>query len=163
LVTARIGAGFGRASGADDHHFREPNTMRKLASLALFLFVGACGDNLPVAPLSDAAGTYTLRSVDGSPLPFVYLAAAGYKDEIMSGTVTLSADGRFRDETLYRRTRDGVVSLSTVALEGTWSLRGDFVTFNPEARATPGRAYTMRLSGPRLTLVEVGLTSIFER
>ncbi|MFN2564507.1 MAG: hypothetical protein ABR499_05780 [Gemmatimonadaceae bacterium] len=137
--------------------------MRKLASVALFLFVSACADNLPLAPLSDAAGTYTLRSVDGSPLPFVYLEAVGYKDEIMSGTVALSADGRFRDETLYRRTRDGVVLLSTVALEGTWSLRGDVVTFSPEARATPGRVYTMRRGGTRLTLVELGLTSIFER
>jgi hypothetical protein len=138
--------------------------MRKRSFLGLVLAVAAaCADAMPVAPLADAAGVYTLKSIDGAGLPFAYLEAAGYKDEVVNGTVTLSADGRFRDETLYRRTRGGEVTLSTVALEGTWSLRKNVVTFSPEARATPGRVYTMRLSGNRLTLVEVGLTSVFER
>ncbi len=85
--------------------------MRKLAALTLLVALGACADHAPTEPLlAEAAGTYTLRSIDGSPLPFAYLETAEWKDEVMSGYVTLGANGRFRDETLYRRTRSATVS-----------------------------------------------------
>ena len=142
--------------------------MRGLTAVSLSLILsilslGACTETPTSAPNAEAAGTYTLKSVGGSPLPFVYLEAAGLKDEIVSGTVELRADGRFRDESIYRRTREGVATTATVALTGTWSRRDDLIRFLPTGEVGAGRLYTMRLDGTRLTLVEVGLTSVFER
>lgn len=136
------------------------------ASLSLIvsaLTLGACTETLPSAPLADAVGTYTLKTVDGSALPFVYLEVSGWRDEIVGGTVELRPDGRFRDESLYRRTREGVTTMHTIALTGTWSRRGDLIRFLPTGDVGNGRPYAMRLEGTRLTLVEVGLTSVFER
>lgn len=132
---------------------------------ALILAAGACSEAPPAAPLAAAAaaGTYTLKTVDGSPPPFVYLEAPGLKDEIMSGIVELRADGRFRDESLYRRTRDGATTMVTIALTGTWARQDDVITFRPVGDLGPGRLYTMRLDGGRLILVDVGLTSVYER
>jgi len=139
--------------------------MRTLAaSLALSLFLTACTDRPPLEPLAaTAVGTYTLKTVDGSALPFTYLEAPGWRDEIISGRVELYGDGRFRDESLYRRTRNGVATPSTVAVVGRWARRDDVISFLPSGGDGPGRHYTMRLEGSRLTLIEVGLTSVFER
>ena len=127
------------------------------------LTLGACTETLPSTPLAEAAGTYALKTVDGSALPFVYLEAPGWRDEIVGGTVELRPDGQFRDESLYRRTREGVTTMQTVALTGTWSPRGDLIRFLPTGAVGNGRPYAMRLEGTRLLLVEVGLTSVFER
>jgi len=131
-------------------------------SFALILPV-RCTEAPTSAPRAAAAGTYTLKTVDGSPLPFVYLEVPGWKDEILSGSVELRADGRFRDESIYRRTREGVTTTHTIALTGTWSRRGDLIRFLPTGDVSAGRLYTMRFEGTRLTLVEVGRTSVFER
>ncbi len=136
------------------------------ASLSLILStvsVGACTETPPSAPLADAVGTYTLKTVDGSALPFVYLELPGWRDEIVSGTVELRADGRFRDESIYRRTREGVTTTQTVTLTGSWSRRDDLIRFLPTGEVSANRPYTMRFEGTRLTIVEVGLTSVFER
>jgi hypothetical protein len=136
------------------------------ASLSLVLSafaLGACTATPPSAPLADAVGTYTLKTVGGSTLPFVYLDAPGWRDEIVSGTVELRADGQFRDESFYRRTREGVTTMQTVTLTGSWSRRGDLIRFLPTGEVGNGRLYTMQFEGTRLTFVEVGLTSVFER
>lgn len=133
------------------------------ASLTLMLCLGACTETPTSAPLADAVGMYTLKTVDGSPLPFAYLEAPGLKDEIVSGTVELRADGRFRDESVYRQTREAVTTMQTVALTGTWSRRDDLIRFLPTGEVGSGRPYTMRFDGTRLTLIEVGLTNVFER
>jgi hypothetical protein len=139
--------------------------MRTLATLlALIPSFAACSEHQPLAPATaEAAATYTLKSVDGSQLPFVYLDVPRWKDEIMSGTVELRTDGRFRDESLYRRTRDGATFTVTVAVTGTWARRDDVITFRPTGDVGPGRLYAMRLEASRLILVEAGLTSVFER
>ena len=137
--------------------------MRKLALAALVLSLGACTDRGVTEVLSTAVGAYTLRTVDGSAPPFLYLEATGYKDEILSGTVALNAGGRFTDETLHRRTRGDVVTTSVLAVHGTWSVRSGVVRFLPSPGSGSGRPYTMRLDGTRLTLVEAGVTSVFER
>jgi hypothetical protein len=140
--------------------------MRKLAaavSLAFVVSLGACADTPTAAPLAAAVGTYTLKTVDGTALPFAYLEAPGWKDEIISGTVELRADGRFRDQSVYRRTRDGAATEHTITLSGIWSPRDNLIRFLPMGEVGSGRPYAMRLEGTRLILVEVGLTSVFER
>jgi hypothetical protein len=141
--------------------------MRTLvASLTLMLTLAACSTDEPLAPLAaEAAATYTLMMVDGSALPVVYREAPAWTDEIVSGTVELRADGRFTDRSLYRRTRDGATTTTTltVTVTGRWARRDHVVTFRPAGDVGPGRLYTMRLEGTRLILVDAGLTSVFER
>jgi hypothetical protein len=136
--------------------------MRKLALIVLSLSLGACG-NEPTSLAADAAGTYALTTVDGAPPPFVYVEAPGYRDVILGGIVTLAADGSFTDATHLRVTRDQLTEETSVILRGTWAARGRMIEFNPDPRIGRGRPYTMSFGGDQLTLIEAGVTSVFQR
>jgi hypothetical protein len=136
--------------------------MRKVLAFALWLSVAGCGSE-PSGLAADVAGTYSLATVDGSPPPFVYIEAPGYQDVILGGLITLSPDGTFTDATNLRTTRDAVMVEKSVILRGTWELEGFVVVFTPDPRVGRGRPYTMSFREGRLTLVEAGVTSIFER
>ena len=136
--------------------------MRMLAFVALCFSLVACGSE-PTGLAADAAGTYSLTTVDGAPPPFVYIEAPGYRDVILGGVVTLSANGTFTDATHLRVTRDDLTDEKSVILRGTWRARGHLIEFNPDPRVGRGRPYTMSFSQDHLTLVEAGVTSVFER
>ena len=93
----------------------------------------------------------------------VFIETPGYKDEILGGSVTLRDDGRYTDETLYRETRGEVVTQRTITLRGWWFQRGDALRFEPDRGVGRPRPYVMRVDGTRLTLVDIGVTSVFER
>ena len=136
--------------------------MRALVAIALLLCTAACGSE-PAGLDAEVAGTYNLVSVDGSPPPFVYIDAPGYRDVILRGVVTLASDGTFTDATDMRLTRDGLTEDKSIILRGTWGMEGFVVVFSPDARISGRLPYTMTFRDGRLTLVEAGLTSVFER
>jgi hypothetical protein len=136
--------------------------MRALIAIALLLSVAGCGSE-PTGLAAEAAGTYTLVTVDGSPPPFVYIEAPGYRDVILGGVVTLASDGTFTDATTMRVTREAVTEEKAFIVRGSWAMDGYVVVFTPNARLGGGGSYTMTFRDGRLTLVEAGVTSVFER
>ena len=80
-------------------------------------------------PLGDPTGVYTLRTINGQALPFLYSQIGADMVEFMDGTVTLNADRTFIDATTFRVTEQGVVTTEVDQADGTWSLSGGTVRF----------------------------------
>jgi hypothetical protein len=104
-----------------------------LAGLALILT--ACGgSDSPTTPIitnASLAGTYTLKTVNGSPLPAVIQAGTAEvsKIEILSDVVTLTVDGKWNGVEQFRLTTGATVEMQTVNSSGTYTVSGTNVTF----------------------------------
>ena len=107
----------------------------RFASLALLAAMAACGsggDSGSTTPpiLTTPIGTYTISSVNGKVLPVAVASDTSglYKLEVTSGTIALTADGRYSVVTNTRQTIPGVVSLFVDSTGGTWVLSGTTVS-----------------------------------
>ena len=113
--------------------------------LAMAIATGACGDDeTPVDPVAEAAavGTYTLVSINGTPLPFKYAQSDTSRFDITEGRIVLSANHDMTDETTTTETRLTTgAQIGGEAVQrylGTWSLRGDSIRL-----AYPGLGFAM--------------------
>lgn len=127
----------------------------------LIVLLAACGGAEEVAgPVGDPSGVYTLRTVDGQPLPFIYAQIGNDTIEFLDGTVHLNADKTFIDATTVRITAAGVVTIELDQADGVWSLAGPTVTFTQSDLAV----YNMRWDGGDiLTQIVDGLTLIYRK
>lgn len=133
---------------------------RGIAPLLLVLLAACSGADEPTAPLGDPSGVYTLQTVDGQPLPFLYLQIGDDTIEFLDGTVHLNADKTFIDATTLRVTALGVVTTEVDQADGVWSLAGSTVTFTQSDLAV----YSMTWDGEDvLTQVVEGLTLIYRK
>jgi hypothetical protein len=101
------------------------NLMRRVLSVfaCVATFVACGGDSShPVEPAISRVGTYTLRTVDGNPLPFAYPDAPGY--ELTAESLTLNADNTFSARTDQRWTEGGQVRTGYVTGAGTYAING---------------------------------------
>lgn len=140
--------------------------MRVLTKSVLAILVAgltACGDSSGPDDGGIVAGTYTLRTINGSGLPFV-LAQIGteFKFEIVSDVFTLKEDNTFTDVATVRFTEEGTVTTETNTYTGTYTTTGSTVRLTDTTGETltstfsAGNTLTMNLgnaeSGP-LTFV----------
>jgi hypothetical protein len=129
--------------------------MRKLVAAAM-LVLAACSD----AAGPDAhVGSFTLVSFNGQGLPQIVEQDASRTLEVTGGVVTLHSDGTFTDRLDFRETTATTVDTDSDVLTGFYTITGDNVTFDSD----DGTTYSMARSGRRLTLVEPGLTLVYER
>ena len=117
-----------------------------LGTLALF-GTAACGgdDDDPTGPGGTATGTYTLRTVNGQNVPTTVYEGDDlgfyYKVEVLSGHVTLDADGTFEDVTTIRETEGtGTPTPSEFVTVGTYTRTGNTLTFTDD---DTGEDYTI--------------------
>lgn len=107
---------------------------------------------LPTLACSDAegpdtvAGTYTLQTVDGHPLPAIVSGA-----QVISGGVVLRADATFEDRLSVGGEADGAARVE--AATGRWSQTAGEIRFHATSPAQVD--YTMVLSGHALTQLDV--------
>jgi hypothetical protein len=130
------------------------------ASLALAL-AAACGGDSGTNPNSDAIeGTYSLKTVDGSPLP--------YKVQIGTDQVTLTKDvltvasnGSWTESLSYTQTVNGQTSTGTEGDGGTWTRAGSSVSFY--STVYDEASYTGTYSNRTLTVTYGGSVMVFVR
>lgn len=114
---------------------RTIDRLRTLAAgMALAGAIAACGDSGPSAPpgpkiYTTPAGTYNASSINAQPLPFKVFAADNFTYEVMSGTMSLTSDGKFSVKQTFRQTIAGKVDVFVDSTGGTWSLSGTTVNF----------------------------------
>ncbi len=126
--------------------------------LTLILPVAACGDSA-TGPDNSLAGTYTLQTVDGAPLPFLFFEFEASRYEMTAGRITLKADRTFDESFTYRVTENGQAQSFTEADNGTWVPAGDGVTL----RYGPGDQVAATVSGGVMTVNLNGTRFVFQR
>jgi hypothetical protein len=132
--------------------------MRRLAFLAvLSLAVAGCiRDDVSTRPpvsvsSGSVGGTYTLRTVGGSPPPYTYAIQGADTYEVLSDAFVLtgsSTSGTFTETWQERRTIGGVVTTPTFTDNGTYTLNGTAIAFV----GVSDPSFTGTLSGNTLTL-----------
>jgi hypothetical protein len=103
--------------------------MRRLAlvlATVLPLTLAACGDSS--GPGGAATGTYTLRSIDGDPVPVLVEDDGFSREEITGGFVRLNANGTFSASHTRRITTSSSVTTDTEDITGTFTRTGANVT-----------------------------------
>jgi hypothetical protein len=122
-----------------------------LCTLA-FTLATACGSDTATAPVvTSVAGTWTLTSVDGKPLPYVY-QESDPKLEVIAKQYVITSSGTFTTSYTLRGTElDGVVNTTTTPDAGTYTLADNSVTFiyRSDGSAVVGQATasTITISG----------------
>lgn len=105
--------------------FRRARLVLALALGASMVFVSACGSDSPTGP-KNVPGTYSLRTVDETPLPFTVPEQREHVIVINSVTATLNSNNTYA--VAGTGTEDG--NASTVVTDaGTYSLSGSTLNF----------------------------------
>jgi len=144
---------------------------RTLATAALALLTlaaGACGgDDDSTGPNGSIAGTYTLRTVNGSPPPITLLEFQDYKVEVTAASVVMNANNTFSATSTFRETDAGEVTTSNSVCTGTYAVSGSTVTFTePESTNEDcGGSYTGTWSNGNTLTVAFGggLEAVFRK
>jgi hypothetical protein len=86
--------------------------------------LGLAGCEHPTSPPPPSvAGVYTLRTVDGGPLPWLFGYLNGERVETVGEVLTLNADSTFTKVLVSRRTAPNGASVETTRTNGgRWSL-----------------------------------------
>jgi hypothetical protein len=132
---------------------------RRLATLCTFFVVGAfasaCGsDSATNTPptVTSVVGTWTLTSVDGKPLPYVY-QASDPKLELIAKQYVITSAGTYTSSYTLRGTElDGTVNTTSSNDSGTATLSGNTVQFTSRTDASvlfgEATTSTITINGP---------------
>src|SRR5438552_6794929 len=97
---------------------------------AIVFAVAACGGDSGTGPVAvSIAGTYALKAVNSSPLPYTVPDDGTGTVEILADMYTLSDDGKYTGTTQFRLTAPGEPS-SVFSLDshGTYAVAGSTIT-----------------------------------
>ena len=136
-------------------------TSRFLLAAALCV-LAACGSDSGTNPNNAAIdGTYTLRTVNGSPLPFT-IQSGTTSLTLTKDVITVGSNGSWTESMNYSQTVNGQTSTGTIADGGTWTRAGNAVEFDSQVSGTV--AYSGTFANGTLTLNDgSGFVQVFSR
>jgi len=125
-----------------------------IAASAIWFFA-ACGGSDATAPSASVSivGSWTLQSVNGSPLPYVMDRNGADKSEMTADILTFLTSGQFTDIAQVRVTSGGQVSTLAVQQAGTYAANKGNVTLTFAGDASTaqgsqsGSTFTLGLNG----------------
>ncbi len=82
---------------------------------------GATGPVTPPPPPTPVGG-YTLRTIDAKVMPYAMYTEPDYTLEVISGTLSVTANGKWVSKSVARETVAGNISTYSDSTFGTWSL-----------------------------------------
>jgi hypothetical protein len=131
-----------------------------LLTIVGLTLVGCGGD--PTGLGASVVGTWTLQTVNGSPLPYTDVFVAGpplHRLEFVSDTF-VAADDRTYTEAFTTRETDGTtITTSTNNRTGTWiQTSGSVIITN-----TDGNVSTAGISGNTITIYQDPLVLVYKR
>jgi hypothetical protein len=103
--------------------------MRRL--LVLVVVCCACKDS--VIPVGTIRGTYTLRTVDGNPLPYTLSQTTGSATVIVADSITLMESSIYHEGGTRSVTTNGVTTTSPTADYGDYALLSTSLTLHSNA------------------------------
>ena len=133
--------------------------VRLAIAAALSLPFAACGGDGGTGLQSELSGTYTLRTVNGQPLPFVAYQDATDKIELLGDEFQFSADS-FTESVDVRYTERGVVTTDTFEDSGRYTLDGNALTVTYDS---DGSSLTGAVNGNTFTLTGDGIVFLYRK
>jgi hypothetical protein len=134
--------------------------MRKLFVMLALATLAACGGDKATNPNSDAIeGTYSLKTINGSPLPFT-IQSGTTSYVLKTDVITIASNGSWTESITYTETFNGQSSNGTDTDGGTWIRAGNAVSLNSNFD-TGG--WAMTYNNGSLTVNESGLVAVFTR
>src|SRR5438552_2700382 len=95
--------------------------MRKLLPLfALIATIAACGGDATSPASASIAGTFQLKTVNGSPLPFTFQSGTT-KAIVTSDVLTVADGGTWAEQGNFTITVNGQTTNQVISDGGTWS------------------------------------------
>lgn len=135
--------------------------MRRLLSLAVILAAVACGSDDSTTPTqTSVAGTWTLQTINGSPLPFT-VATSPAKIEWLSSVVNVTSNGTWTSSLQVRTTVNGQASTTTSTDAGTYTLSGNNVAILSSSPGSTAQAGT--INGNTLTVSQQGFVFVYTK
>ena len=125
--------------------------MRGLKSFVMVAVLVACGcsGDKTTAPGESMSGSFTLRTLNGSPLPGLLIQDPTGKLEVTAGTLNFNADKTWSGTVTARFTSvGGGTTTQTIAGNGTYLLHGSDIVVHDN---TNGRDYNGTVNGNALT------------
>ena len=122
--------------------------MRTIATLVLAFGLTACATDA-TAPSTSVDGSYALRTVNGTTLPYAFSNGL----QLTGERLVLNTDGSFTDTSQYSNGRTSTDSGYYTNLNGS-------ITFTD---VTAQITYQASLSGPVLTEIVSGFTQTFQK
>lgn len=137
--------------------------MRRLVAVLLCAtMVSACGGDTPGTPIStDITGTYTLKTMNGSPLPFVIQSGTTTVTRL-SDTLIVSSNGTWSQTIAYRETVNGQTTNTTGTRGGPWERREDSKVYLNSSDGPSGN-YGGTYSANTLTLGNSGYVFVYTK
>ena len=133
--------------------------VRLAVAAALSLPFAACGGDGGTGLDTELSGTYTLRSVNGQPLPFVAYEDAVEKFELLGDEFDFGAR-TFTQSTDFRYTERGVVTTDTFEDSGRYTLDGNALTVEFDS---DGSSVTGAVDGNSFTLAGDGVVLLYRK
>ena len=129
--------------------------MRRLLGLLLLAVMplAACSDDDGSGPEATIEGAYTLRTVNGQPLPYVLLQVASVKFEILSSAVTIAQGGTFTHSAAVRYTDETGATTDEQTITGTFVRSGNNITLT-QSGEDPATLSGVWNGDNRLTMTE---------
>jgi len=128
--------------------------MRRIALFMAMIALAACND--ATSPNGSAVGTYSLRTINGSNLPYTFSDGS----VLVSDQLVLNANGTYTDQANFS-------NAGSIVENGFWSINNNLITFDDQS---DGINYTASLSGTVLTetfnnsgIGSGSVTEVFER
>jgi hypothetical protein len=117
----------------------------------------ACSDD-DIAGSSSTTGAYTLRTVNGSSLPYTVVTGTSAGTVVVDDVITLFQGGTFAGTRHFRATANG--TLETRAETGTYTLFGTSISLRVNETGLTKVAIG---DGVSMTFVEQGLTLVYRK
>jgi hypothetical protein len=131
---------------------RRETSMRRFTTgiaIALALSIAACASSDATSPTVSIAGTYALKSINGTVLPYSFTTSL----TLTSDVLTMTSSGSYTDVATYSN------GTSTTE-QGTYSTNNGSITFTD---FTDNVVYQGSLSGSVLTEISGSYTEVFQK
>ena len=117
----------------------------------------ACGDSS--TGLESVDGTYTLRSINGTTLPYTVFQSGTTRIEVTDDVMVLNSNGTYTESGHTRNTAGTQVTTLPGSDAGTYTTSGTSITLH----SNDGTTSVGTVSGGTLTIVDAGLSAVFTR
>jgi hypothetical protein len=140
--------------------------MRRRFWLALFVFALACNESGPTELAASIAGTYSLWTVNGSPVPANVVTLPDYTLRVTSGNFVINPGNTFSTTTTFQEMDAGESTTTTENCAGAYTRTGFGLAFSETVSGqTCGRSYSGGWDGgDTITVVyDASLRAVYAR